>query len=164
MNKLKVMLLLGVVGILGSSFFQGKIPGEEIPYPTGYRTWAHVKSTIVTAESPLFKQVGGYNHIYANDKAMTGYKSGNFPDGSILVFDVLGTVEIKGIISEGKRSKINVMVKDSKKYSSTGNWGFEEFTGDSKTERIVQETIKTRCFSCHDARKKNDLVLSEYRE
>jgi hypothetical protein len=43
--------------------------------------------------SIFFKSTGGFPHIYANDKAMQGYASGYFPQGSIFVFDVIDGVE-----------------------------------------------------------------------
>jgi hypothetical protein len=133
-------------------------------YPTGYRKWAHVSSTLVGPQSPFFKKYGGLHHIYANDKAMEGYRTGHFPDGSVVVFDLLETREVSGSTLEGARRFIDMMAKDSEKYKATGGWGFEEFNGDSQTERALNEEAKTACYNCHSRQKDHDSVFSVYRK
>src|SRR6188768_2110695 len=102
-----------------------------IPYPEGYREWTHVKTYVVGPKSPAFKFIGGFNHVYANEKAMQGYLTGKFPDGSVIVSDV---IEAKDSIDirEGKRNHIDVMMKDSVAFADTHGWGFETFGSDSK--------------------------------
>jgi len=92
---------------------------------------------------------------------MEGYKTGYFAAGSIIVFDVLEAIDTNKLLLEGKRRQIDVMVKDSIRYASTGGWGFEEFHGDSKTERTVTTTSVTACYSCHSNKK--TLVFSQWR-
>ncbi len=136
----------------------------EVPYPEGYRMWTHVKTGLIGPTNPNFKTTGGYHHIYANAKAMEGYMTGKFPEGSVLVFDVLDTKEQFGNIAENGRKHIDVMVKDSLKYSSTGGWGYEEFSGDSHTQRVLTPVTKAQCFSCHLTKKSNDFVFSSFRK
>lgn len=136
---------------------------EEIPYPNGYRQWTHVKTAINGPASPITHT--GFHHIYANAKAMEGYRTGKFPDGSILVFDVLeATEQVNGNISEGNRKLIDVMIKDTQKYDSTGGWGFEEFKGNSLTDRSILHLAKQKCFNCHAKQKMNDFVFSNFRK
>src|SRR6185369_5668699 len=94
-------------------------------------------SALVGPLAPGFAANGGIHHIYANEKALEGYRTGRFPDGSALVADFLETRENTGITTEGARRRIDVMVKESKRYAATGGWGFEQFRGDSQTERLV---------------------------
>ena len=56
-----------------------------------------------------------------------------------------------GSTIETNRNHVDVMVKDSLKYASTGGWGYEEFKADSHTERVLTPTVKTICFNffCH---------------
>ena len=61
----------------------------QVPYPEGYRDWHHVKSMVIEEGHPLYGAFGGIHHLYANDKAMEGYRKGTFPDGSVIVFDLL---------------------------------------------------------------------------
>lgn len=131
-----------------------------VAYPLGYRDWAHVKSASVDPKSPAAGRYGGLHHIYANEKAMEGYRTGQFPDGSVIVFDLLETRETSGTTTEGPRKFIDVMAKDSQRYAETGGWGFEEFTGDSPTDRALTAQAKTDCYKCHARQKDHGFVFS----
>jgi hypothetical protein len=161
----KNLIILGVcISILTLTAFSfDKLFQEtEIPYPDGYRYWVHIKTGLVGPQSPFFNTTGGYHHIYGNAKAMQGYTSGHFPEGSVIVFDVLNMKEQGGNIQEDGRNHLDVMVKDSLKYASTGGWGYEEFKGDSHTERTLTQATKMQCSSCHA--KMEDHVFSEFRK
>ncbi|WP_205513044.1 cytochrome P460 family protein [Longitalea arenae] len=139
-----------------------KQPVNEVPYPEGYRKWTHIKTSIVGPQHPTFKVNGGFHHIYANEKAMQGYLTGHFPEGAVIVADALEAhIQQNSNMEEGKRRHIDVMIKDSIKYAATGGWGYEEFNGDSKTERNANSTVQRQCFNCHSARK--NYVFSNYR-
>src|SRR5215510_8257396 len=139
-------------------------PNDAVPYPAGYRLWTHVKAALVGPQSPAFDNSGGIHHIYANEKAMEGYRTGRFPDGSVLVADFLETRENAGVTTEGARRRIDVMLKDGKRYAATGGWGFEQFKGDSQTDRMVTAEIAANCFACHSKQKERDSVFSEFRK
>ncbi len=135
-----------------------------VPYPTGYRDWTHVKSMVIQQGHPLFEAFGGIHHVYANDKAMQGYRKGGvFPDGAVIIFDLLDVKSGTGAIEEGPRKVVGVMMKDTKKWKDTGGWGFEGFKGDSKTERAVGTNARSACFECHAPQKSRDYVFSAWR-
>lgn len=50
------------------------------------------------------------------------------------------------------------MVEDSKKYATTGGWGFGQFTNGKADGEGVHET----CFPCHSPVKDRDFVFSHY--
>ena len=137
----------------------------KVAYPEGFRKWTHVKSQIINETHPRYKSIGGIHHIYANEKAMVGYKTKIFPEGSIIVFDLLESNIKDGVMNEGKRRWIGVMEKESNKYISTGGWGYENFSGNSKTDRkvLVNGNI-TNCFSCHQPKVASDYVFSSLRD
>jgi hypothetical protein len=164
MKKQLVTILVIVTGFLVSAGFSPATFSAEtdVPYPEGYRMWAHVKTGLIGPTNPNFQTTGGYHHIYANEKAMKGYSSGYFPEGSVLVFDVIDAKEQNGNTTEGSRKHIDVMVKDSLQYSASGGWGYEEFGGDSHTNRLLTTTVRTQCFTCHA--KMTDKVFSEFRK
>lgn len=134
-----------------------------VPYPEGYRDWTHVKSMVIEKGHPLFEAFGGIHHLYANRQAMQGYRTGTFPAGSVIVFDLLEAKSGGNAVQEGARKIVGVMVKDPKKWRETGGWGFEGFKGDSKTERAVGRNAATACFQCHTSQKDRDFVFSSYR-
>jgi hypothetical protein len=159
-----IFLALAVTCIVTCSLSSWAQSNDAIPYPTGYRQWAHVKSTIIGPQSPAFESFGGLHHIYANEKAMEGYRAGRFPDGSVLVFELLETRESAGVTTEGPQKRVGVMVKESKRYAETGGWGFESFQGDSQTERRLNPEGRIACFKCHEPQKDRDFVFSEFRK
>ncbi|HZP86112.1 MAG TPA: cytochrome P460 family protein [Burkholderiales bacterium] len=135
----------------------------DVPYPEGYRDWRHVKSMVIQEGHPLYDAFGGIHHLYANAKALQGYAKGDFPDGAIIVFDLLEAKTADHAIGEGARKVVGVMHKDSKRWRETGGWGFEGFKGDSKTARAVGANAATACFACHTSEKSNDYVFSKPR-
>lgn len=163
MNKIaKYIVIVLWAAISFAAFSVSQSAAETVPYPTGYRTWVHVKSEIVGKDHPTLKKYEGIHHIYANPKAMEGYEKGVFPDGSVIVFDLLEARVKDGIMSEGPRRFIDVMHKDSKKFARTAGWGFEEFNGDSTTERLLTEEKAISCSACHASQ--SDHVFSDFRK
>lgn len=134
-----------------------------VPYPEGYRDWRHVKSMVIEEGHPLHAAFGGIHHLYANDAALEGYRSGRFPDGAIIVFDLLAANAADAAVVEGPRKVVGVMHKDAARWPATGGWGFEGFAGDSKTERAVGANAASACFSCHMPQKDADYVFSKAR-
>lgn len=134
-----------------------------VPYPDGYRDWRHVKSMVIAQGHPLFEAFGGIHHIYANDVALKGYASGKFPDGSVIVFDLLEAHTKDNATTEGARTVLGVMHKDGTRWTATGGWGFEGFKGDSRTERAVGASAAKSCFACHAGQKATDYVFSRLR-
>jgi mono/diheme cytochrome c family protein len=98
-----------VTGLMALGSFVGlslaASPGA-VPYPEGYRAWQHVKSMVIGAGQPLFASFGGIHHLYANKAAMTGFRTGTFPDGSVIVFDLLEASTADGATTEGARKVV----------------------------------------------------------
>ena len=157
----KMLVLAAILAIAPPTYAADPVP---VPYPDGYRQWTHVKSMTINPGHALYDAFGGIHHLYANKKALQGYKSGKFADGSIIAFDLLEAKAADNTIQEGSRKVLGVMHKDARKYKDTGGWGFEGFKGDSKTERAVGKSAATACFQCHTAQKNNDFVFSTFRK
>jgi hypothetical protein len=163
MEARRSWFLVAAILVMAIATQTGANPIVDVPYPKGYRSWTRVTTTLVGPSSPFFQSAGGMHHVYANDKAMQGYSAGKFPDGSILVFDLLDAKEKDGVTSEGARQRIDMMLKDSRRFAATGGWGFERFSGDSETDRPLTEEQRQSCSNCHQARKDHDFVFSQYR-
>lgn len=141
----------------------GAADDKQVSYPQGYRDWHHVKSMVINPGHPLYEGFGGIHHLYANKKALEGYRKGKFPDGAVIVFDLLEAQSADNAVTEGSRKVVGVMHKDSRKFAATGGWGFEAFKGDSKTERAVGKNADTACYQCHTQQKDGDYVFSSLR-
>ena len=156
----KMLVLAAMIAIARPLYAADPAP---VPYPDGYRHWTHVKSMTINPGHALFDAFGGIHHLYANKKALQGYKSGKFADGSIIAFDLLEAKTADNTVQEGARKVLGVMHKDARKYKDTGGWGFEGFKSDSKTDRAVGKNAAAACFQCHTAQKSNDFVFSSFR-
>ncbi len=135
-----------------------------VPYPEGYRGWTHVKSMVINPGHPLYEAFGGIHHLYANRKALQGYPSGKYPDGAVIVFDLLEAKAADNAVQEGTRKVVGVMHKDARRWKDTGGWGFEGFKGDSRSERAVGKNAASACYACHTQQKDKDFVFSGYRK
>lgn len=161
--KLPVVIVAGVVAVAAVKLALGAAD-SPVPYPEGYRAWRHVKTMLIEQGHPLYASFGGIHHLYANEKALHGYRTGEFADGAVIAFDLLEATAANNAIVEGKRKVLGVMHRDARRYGATGGWGFEGFVGGSKTERAVAGNAATACFGCHVAQQKNAYVFSSYRE
>lgn len=135
-----------------------------VPYPEGYRDWHHVKSMVIEEGHALYEAFGGIHHIYANDKALEGYRAGAFPDGAVIVFDLLTAIHADNTVTEGERKVAGVMHKDATKYAETGGWGFEGFAGGDPARPVVGDQAASACFACHQPMKDRDYVFSSLRD
>jgi len=156
--KLPILLVL-MLALSNSGFAEG----VDAPYPEGYRSWFHVKTMLIEPGHKLENPFQGIHHVYANEKALEGLKTGTYSNGSVFAFDLLKYSEEDLTIQEGNRKLLGIMHKNSDKYSSTGGWGFEGFAGSSKTERLVQDGGKS-CYACHTSVKKTGYVFSQLRK
>jgi len=155
-----VLALCGAAA--GSAGLASSAPGD-IGFPEGYRRWTHVKSAIghpPPGDPPL--RFDGIHHIYANEAAIEGYRSGTFADGAVLVFDRFGIEESKLGIEPSKRLSIDVMVRDSKRFAANGGWGFERFDADGRG--IIDEVERQQCVSCHRRVEDRAMVFSRFED
>ncbi len=136
----------------------------EVTFPDGWRAWRHVKSMVIEQGHPLFEAFGGIHHLYANAKAVEGYRTGKFPDGSVIVFDLLEAVRADHAVSEGPRKVLGVMQKDARAFAATGGWGFEGFAGGDPAKRAVGARAAEACYGCHAGQAATGYVFSRLRE
>jgi hypothetical protein len=160
----KAELMLLPVVVLVFNFALTAQVDETPSFPKEFRKWAHVKSVLVGPQSSAFATEGGIHHIYANDKALEGYGSGKFPDGSVIVYDLLETKEVAGNTIEGQTRRVDVMIKQSERYASTGGWGFMSFSRNDQTNGNLTAARQATCADCHIHRKDHDFVFSEFRK
>ena len=134
-----------------------------VTIPKGYRDW---KLISVTQEEGNFNQLRA---VVGNDIAVKAYREGKlpFPDGSIIVAlhwkrvasdeDNKAFGKVQASVA-GPFVNLQVMVKDSKKYASTGGWGFGDFVDGKPSDKGMHET----CFPCHEPYKASDYVFTHY--
>ena len=139
-------------------------PPPSPAYPEGFRDWRHVSSALIPEGHPSYAVTGGLHHIYANPQAMRGYREGKFPEGSVLVYDLLTTTDLAGVTREGPRRHVDVMVKDSARFAATGGWGYGEYrVGAREPVAAIASSQQASCSACHQARG-TDQVISTLRD
>jgi hypothetical protein len=111
------------------------------PLPKGYDGWKKSERKLVTDKNSLFY---GIHYIYADKKALKGYKAGNkFPEGSTIVVDYFNIKE--GSAADGAKNMVVMMRKDKRK-KETGGWLFAGYGADGKPSAL--DPVGT-CFGCH---------------
>lgn len=160
------LILVGVIWPAHRVFGNSEAEQESSPLatlPPHYRDWRLVS---------VAHEAGRLNDLRAvlgNDPAMEAYRSGTlpFPDGTIitrLAWAYTPSEENNKAFGQeqsfvaGSPTNVQVMVKDTKKYASTGGWGFAQFT-DGKP--ASSETTRG-CFACHVPAKGHDYVFTRY--
>jgi hypothetical protein len=125
--------------------------------PDGYRDW---KLIAVGQEVGLDELRG----VLGNAAAVKASQGGAlpFPDGTTFVKLAWKHVPVEGLngaFISGSPTTVQIMVKDSARYASTGGWGFGRFI-DGKP---VDEAQHRTCFACHEAHAKDhDFVFTRY--
>jgi hypothetical protein len=138
------------------------VPVTEIP--AGYRDWRFI--SVAHEEGNLHS----FAAVLGNDVAIEAYREKKlpYPDGTIIAalhYHHIASEENNKIFGQdqsfvpGDPSNIQFMIKDSKKYASTGGWGFGHF----QDGKPITDTAKINaCFNCHAKIKERDLVFTRY--
>lgn len=152
-----IVMLLACAALLP----QSALPVDDsAQYSDVFRRWVHVGTgVILPGTNPNLTSEEGMHHIFANMKAVEGYSSGNFADGSIIVYELRDSQQKNGVIFEGDRKRVDVMIKDSTAYKETGGWRFERFWGTDHTRNEITG-LATTCFQCHSKASGHGFVFS----
>jgi hypothetical protein len=155
--KTALLMLIAIVALVSLGALYA---AESVQFPENFRRWVHVATGVIMpgANQQLMSEEG-MHHVFANEKAADGYSSGDFPDGSIIVYELREAQQKSGIIFEGDRKRVDVMIRDST-LKSTGGWRFERFWGNDQTQNAVQDS-GTSCFQCHSKANAHGFVFSQ---
>jgi Cytochrome P460 len=141
--------------------------GDDVPFPNvlGHDHRIHHKP--IPEPSPISAQIGGLHIIYVNAKGLPTLKAGGpfpYPDGTVFADDVHEFSVKDGSYVEGGKKAVTVMVKDAKKYATTGGWGFQVWAGGDPSKPLVPDSGHSvqACFVCHTPQKAQDYTLSIY--
>ena len=133
---------------------------DSVEYPDGFRRWVHVGTGVILPGGTMPESEQGMHHVFANSKAADGYATGDFADGSIIVYELREAQQKNGVIFGGDRRRVDVMIKGAKLYPSTGGWRFERFYANDQAKNAVQDAGAS-CFACHTNAKAHGFVFSE---
>ncbi len=130
-----------------------------INLPDGYKDWPVISVSHRDDNNTLRTILGNDIAIKA---ARTG-KTNPWPDGSIigkLVWKDTNHEQWQKAIVPGDFVHAEFMVKDAKKYASTGGWGFARWKGMDQKPYGDDASFVRECFGCHTPVKDNDYVFT----
>ncbi len=145
-------------GVNGGTKPEAVSPIYGVAVPEGYRQWELIAPAVEAEPLNELRAVVG------NKTAVDAYRAGKlpFPDGTVLVklaWKQMQSTEFEPATVPGPATTVQVMVKDSKKYTTTGGWGFGRFIGGKPVDEAQHRT----CFACHEARVKGrDFVFTRF--
>ena len=172
MKQIPVFVIAATMAVSVSgamTFSAGGADDESSPIfgikiPPGYRDWRLI--SVAHEEGNL----NDLRAILGNDAAIKASREGQlpFPDGTIIArlawsYDPLEESSKafgrpQSWAAGPPKNGVQFMVKDSRKYASTGGWGFAQFDDGKPASEAVQNT----CFSCHQVAKSRDFVFNRY--
>lgn len=128
---------------------------EPQALPEDYSGWQKSIRKVDTDKKSLFY---GIHYIYADAKAMQGYKNGNrFSEGSRIIIEHFNIKNSAQGPLEGKKNMIVLMQKSAKE-KATGGWLYAGYTAQGKPSGL--DPVKN-CFECHQKEAANrDYVFS----
>jgi hypothetical protein len=185
-SKLKatVAALIGVLALTIAANSQsggtkGPVFNEtgDLVLPTGYRKWVFVGGPItpngLNHGNPPFPE---FHSVYVElDNFRFYQQNGKFPEGTVMVKELclvqpgkypdqsLDSASGRGYFP-GPLNGLDVMVKDSKRFGKTNNWGFFNFGHHPQPyNSSAKESSVGECAGCHIANvAKTDMVWIRY--
>lgn len=142
--------------------FSGKSEMNDIKY-SSYKDFA-TKWELVTIR--FRKDTGEMRLTYGNKLAVEALKKGStqYPDGAVFAKTGIHTSSdpqfVSSVVPKGIR-RFQYMVKDKKKYASTGGWGYALFDSNGKTFPENPKATQDACYACHTIVENRGDVFSE---
>ena len=166
----RVAVVTAVVTILGGHLsaqnkYDQKVPGGlAFAEFKGYEDWQAVS---------VSKSEEAFALILANPIMIEAYRAGApgngkpFPDGSKMAkihwkpeksAEAPAPTEVAGALHD-----VDFMVRDSKRFADTGNWGYAQFNYDEATGGFTPLGTGSDCgFACHTIVQGKDFVFTAY--
>jgi hypothetical protein len=164
---LAAVALPGVVAYVGPGFGQADekhAPVFGVKIPPGYRDWKLI--SVAREEGDL----DDVRAILGNDIAIEAFREGrsSFPDGAIiarLAWSYVASEENneafgrrQSFVAGLPKNGVQFMIKDSRRYASTGGWGYAHFDEGEPADESMHKT----CLPCHQAMEARDFVFTRY--
>jgi len=148
----------------------------QLVKPEGFRQWVFIGAPL-TPHGLNNGKAGfpEFHHVYVNPDSFAVYeRTGEFPDGTVIAKELVllkkgqhkdGSYNApsgRGYFGE-KFNGMDVMVKDSKRFKKTQNWGFFNFGHKAPPyAKTAQAAPAKSCSGCHKANAKKDMVFTQF--
>lgn len=158
---------------IGAAIFNAQ---GELELPEGFREWVFIGAPL-TPHGLNSGKAGfpEYHHVYVNPDAYAVYKrTGEFPDGTVIAKELV--LLQKGDYKDGSKNApsgrgffagelqgMDVMVKDSKRYQDTNDWGFFNFGHQAPPYlSAARAAPENNCAGCHTANAGKGMVFKNF--
>jgi len=148
----------------------------ELVLPHGFREWVFVGAPL-TPHGLNNGKAGfpEYHHVYVNPDAYAVYKrTGRFPEGTVIAKELV--LLQPGDYPDGSKNApsgrgffagdphgMDVMVKDSRRFSETNGWGFFNFGHHAPPYTgTAPAAAPENCAACHAANAGKGMVFRSY--
>jgi len=147
----------------------------QLVLPKGFEKWIYLGSPLTpNALNNGKANFPEFHNVYMQPWAYEQYQRTNvFPEGTIMFKELQLT--IPGTSPDGSRTEpsgkgyfpghlngADATVKDTKKYASTGGWGYFNFHHFEPKAATAQVRPKQECAFCHQASAKKDEVWTQF--
>ncbi len=148
----------GILLALPGSAGETPIAPNGIAYIRGYEDW----KVIAPSYRPDKDHV---RVILGNETAVQAMRQGTrpFPDGTTfakVAWTTRKNPKFPTAVEPDKFAQVEFMVKDARKYQTTGGWGFARFVGTELKPYGQGPGFVQECFGCHRPVKDNDFVFT----
>jgi len=141
--------------------------GNQLVRPEGYRGWVYLSSGLgMSYGVKTYDEHPDFTNVFIKPEAYREYvKTGEFPDGTVLVLEIRSS-ENSGSINKGGQYQnrlvgIEASVKDTKRFPE--KWAYFSFVGDDRTPLAQAKAFpKDACWKCHNEHAATDNVFLQF--
>jgi len=141
----------------------GDKPVEVRPSPNGiefqhdYKNWKTISSTERYDNQTIRAILGNDTAV----KAIADNHINPWPDGTSFAKVAWNQLaDDTGVVRAGQFIQVEFMIKDKKKYASTGGWGWARWVGTDLQPYGKNADFSSECIGCHTPMRHNDLVFT----
>lgn len=169
----RIFMALGVAVVLlvpryalsqSAGDFSPYVDGDgDINVPGDYHSWPYLGTWAIAGEG----EAEGFHNVYTQPETIEAFRrTGEFPDGAVLVKELLETQSgdmTTGHVSwAGKTTGWFIMIKDTQgRFEGNGlwgdGWGWALFNADDPATPVTED-YKAECIPCHVPAEKDDWV------
>jgi len=177
--KKKVLFAAAILSVLLSALSAGILIAQDkyaLRAPNGisfsevrgYETWQVIAPSYRTEKNEL-------RIILGNSVMINAYKEGipgngkPFPEGSIIVkiaWSERKSAAFPAAIEPDVLQRVELIVKDTKRFPDTNGWGYARFVYDAKTDTFKpfgkDASFAQECHQCHTLVKAKDFIFTGY--
>ena len=164
-----IFFIMGTAILTAQDKYELKSPnGISFSEVRGYEGWKVVAPSYRTDKNEI-------RFILGNDTIVKAYREGipengvPFPDGSILVkiaYSERKSPDFAAAIEPDILQRVELMIKDAKKFKNTNGWGYARFVYNAKTNIFKpygnDASFEQECNVCHTIVKGRDFVFTRY--